>query len=163
MNSIWTWCCGCAVVALFLAIIVVVAVAFAVLVTNVNAMEYEMSYQPVTVESARQVAKAFAKQVVVIVAIDREYDQTNFTTYGEQPEDKTFAARLGSLIAKAIGCEEIDRESHEDFRDVPAAERAKEIEEAKQLIANVRALAEGRDWKFVSGTELLALLDGGSK
>lgn len=103
-------------------------------------------YKPVTVAAARQISEAFDKQVVVIVCLDAKFDKTHTTTYGCRPADKVIAARLGEFLAQAVGCDMQQRNSHEDFRTVDAAMRAREIEVlSKKLAITVIALEKIRN------------------
>lgn len=115
-------------------------------------------YIPVTVDAARQVANAFQKHIVVIVSVDHLHDKLHTTTYGRYPEDKIVAAHLGEVLAETAGADMGKLQSFEDFRNLPAAERAAEIETLKELIRGVISRCEapeiggyvGRDGQFIN-------------
>lgn len=92
------------------------------------------TYQPVTVDAAKQIAEHFAKSIVVITAFDSVHDLIHVTTYGVDAEDKITASQLGERLAEAAGLDFAKKESFEDFRTVDAAERAREIEELRDFV-----------------------------
>lgn len=73
-------------------------------------------YFPVPVSSARDIANAFGKQIVVIVAVDRVHGQVHTTTYGKEAFDKIAAAELGQVLAEAAGGFTPAAHCFEDFR-----------------------------------------------
>ena len=81
----------------------------------------------VPVAAARDIARSFAKDVVVIVAYDNAHERLHTTTYGRDPLDKVRAADLGEVLAKAAGGDVSRGEYSEDFRQ-PAL-RAQRIDE----------------------------------
>lgn len=93
-----------------------------------------VGYLPVPVEAARQISVGWRKQIVVIVSIDHVFDKTHFTTYGQEPEDKMIAARLGEAICTATGHFIEQAEVSEDFRTVDAAKRQADIERLERVL-----------------------------
>lgn len=91
-------------------------------------------YKPVPVTVAVAIAENFDKDVVVVMCIDRTCNKTHFTTYGKSPADKIDAAKFGELISQGLGCRG-PLEQFEDFRNVPAAERAAENLALKKAVA----------------------------
>jgi len=95
-------------------------------------------YVPVPVSAARDVAIAFAKDVVVIIAFDYAHEQINTTTYGVKADDKIRAAELGPVLAAAAGAVVTEANYSEDFRQ-PAL-RAEKLDE---LLAAAEEVREG--------------------
>lgn len=75
-------------------------------------------YKPVPVDTARQIASDFDKQIVVILAYDNAAKLTHTTTYGvpEFPQAKDLAAEWGEIVTKAIGADTSHAVVFEDFR-----------------------------------------------
>lgn len=108
-----------------------------------------MAYQPVPVEAARQIGEQFAKQIVVIVAIDLLHDKNHFTTWGKRPPHKDLAAVLAETFSTALGAAPSTSQTFEDYRASSqaqwAADREKlvaKLNEAEATIAQLRKAAD---------------------
>jgi hypothetical protein len=102
-------------------------------------------YVPVPVEAARQIARTYAKQIVVVLSIDKVFSTTHITTYGVAAEDKIVAANIGEELAKEYGGN--PRTTFEDFKARTQAEAAETIERLTAELAHVRG---ERDRLFVT-------------
>ena len=90
---------------------------------------------PVPIDEARRIANAYRKSMVVILTYDPESEMTHTTTYGVEPFDKERAAEVGEACAKLI-CGEgfAERTIYSDYRFIAEGERAKQIEQLRQLL-----------------------------
>jgi len=100
-------------------------------------------YKPVPVESARQLAKDFDKDIVIVLTWDRKHNLMHTTTYGKEPADKISAANGGDIAAKALGCDLGKKDPNEDFRTVDAARNAQLRDLAGGLISALRSYEFG--------------------
>ncbi|TWT38700.1 hypothetical protein [Blastopirellula retiformator] len=86
-------------------------------------------YQPISVELAKQIADDYSKDVVVICAGDEKHDRLHFTSFGRDPIDKLAGARMAEMFAEQLGSyADSQQTTHEDFRDVPAANSRRHVE-----------------------------------
>ena len=60
-------------------------------------------YKSVPISAAKQIAKDFEKDQVIIVCWDKEHGKTHVTTYGKTIDDCSQAAKGGNLVKKALG------------------------------------------------------------
>lgn len=95
-------------------------------------------YVPVPTIAAREVAERYAKDAVVVVAIDGRHGRTHVTTYGTTAAAKDFAAALGEALGRVVS-DAPAGQRFEDFREPTAAARATRAAEAAD--AAVRDLA----------------------
>ncbi len=73
-------------------------------------------YEPVPVEAARAVAEKYGKSIVIIFAHDPVHGLLHTTTYGDNPQNKAWAAKGGEIASKALGGV-LDESTHfEDYR-----------------------------------------------
>jgi hypothetical protein len=100
-------------------------------------------YIPIPVEAARQIARKFDKQVVVICAWNHEHAQLHTVTYGSQPKDKISAAMAGEICAKALGTDLAESKTYEDFRTLDAARNAQLRDLADGLVSCLRSYQFG--------------------
>ncbi|HEV2350823.1 MAG TPA: hypothetical protein VG028_13360 [Terriglobia bacterium] len=100
-------------------------------------------YKSIPVEVARQIAREFDKQIVVISAWNHEYAKLHSVTYGTEPSDKIAAARAGDICAKALGMDLLKAEVTEDFRTIDAAVNAQLRDLAPGLIHILRSYQFG--------------------
>jgi len=103
-------------------------------------MTNKQDYAPIPVSEAKRLAESFGKSMVVVLAYDPAYQLTHTTTYGIGPQEKEIAADTGERCAKLI-CGEAGfqlRKSYEDYRTIPAAERAAEIDKLRDAIRKHR-------------------------
>jgi hypothetical protein len=100
-------------------------------------------YLSIPVEVARQIARDFDKQIVIISAWNHEHKKLHITTYGSEPNDKISAARGGEICAKALGMDLARFEPHEDFRTLSAAKNAQLRDLADGLICALRSYQHG--------------------
>lgn len=98
-------------------------------------------YLPVSVEAAREIARAFHKQVVVILALDRVYQLTHITTYGTNAAYKDVAARIGEELSGQHASEE-GRDTYQDFRASDEAKAAERIEQLTDEIERLKKLLD---------------------
>lgn len=90
-------------------------------------------YLPIPTTVAAAIAQQFAKNVVVIVALDVPHDRTHYTTFGVSPEEKAIAANMSDLIAGVLS-EGRKVEVFEDFRDLDAAQAKAQIDDLKAQV-----------------------------
>jgi hypothetical protein len=98
--------------------------------------------EPIPVADVKAIAQKCKKRLVVVLAYDEADDQIYTATYGADPVAKAVAATWGDTATKAVGGAVELRRSFEDFRTVPAAERAAENE---RLHDALKALRDGID------------------
>lgn len=91
-------------------------------------------YKPIPVDVARQIAKEFRKDIVVIYTEDDVFALSHITTYGSTTLNTLVAAERGEAITKTFQMDMTRKQSFEDFRDVSQAEAAKEIERLTALL-----------------------------
>ncbi len=98
-------------------------------------------YRPIPSAEGKILAEKYAKDVVVILAIDHEHDMVHTTTFGKSPHDKEVAAILGERLGVMLGLESEygPRIWYEDFRQTRAAEWKAEKD---RLEARIRELEE---------------------
>jgi hypothetical protein len=93
--------------------------------------------KPIPVQEAKGIASRYEKDQVLIVAWDAESNLTHVVTYGRLPEHKVQAAKAGEWIARELGLDRARQQTYEDFRRVPAAERARKIETLRDSLREV--------------------------
>lgn len=96
---------------------------------------------PVTV--ARQIARDFDKQIVIIVAWNHEHKLLHTVTYGTQPNDKISAANGGDIVTKALGMDLSRSKPNEDFRTVDSARNAQLRDLADRAVHVLRSYQFG--------------------
>jgi hypothetical protein len=101
-------------------------------------------YFPVPGVVATEISRAYCKDVVAIIAWDRNSQMIHTTTYGASSQDKVSAANLGETLAKAAGGQTDLRTTYEDFRNVEAADWAAERERLHQRIQELEQQIAGR-------------------
>ena len=102
-------------------------------------------YKPIPVAVARSVAESHEKDIVVIMALDRENDRLDATTVGREPADKDIAAKWGEMFAERLGA----RVStwYEDFRATTEAEYKTKVDALERRLEAVQdALAPLARW-----------------
>jgi hypothetical protein len=116
------------------------------------------AYRPIPVQMARTIALEFAKDLVIILAVDRAHGKTHSTTFARHPALKEFAAQLAEKCMASIGHDLSKAESFEDFRITPAAETAATID---RLTAERDALqaAHDRVMNLLVGPEMRLVAD----
>ncbi len=60
-------------------------------------------YKPIPISAAREIAKKYAKEQVVVVTWDEVHKMTHVTTYGTTVAACEAAAKGGNLVKKALG------------------------------------------------------------
>jgi hypothetical protein len=100
-------------------------------------------YLAVPVEVARQIARDFDKQIVIICAWNHEHGMLHTTTYGKDPADKINAAKGGETCAAALGMDLNQSKVNEDFRTVDAARNAQLRDLAERTIHVLRSYQFG--------------------
>jgi hypothetical protein len=100
-------------------------------------------YLAIPVETARQIARDFDKQVVIICGWNHEHKLLHTVTYGAEPNDKISAANGGEICAKALGMDLSKSITNEDFRTVDAAKNAQLRDLADGLIHVLRGYQFG--------------------
>lgn len=79
-------------------------------------------YKSITIKAARDIAKQFDKDQVIILTWDKAYNTTHVTTYGKSIVDCEQAATGGNLIKR-----QILKWPEEKCKDMPARIRRKKI------------------------------------
>ena len=87
-------------------------------------------YQEVPVETAKQIASSYGKDIVVISCWNHEHAKLHTTTYGVSPKDKVSAANAGEICAKALGMDLHRMRDYEDFRKDHDAGKQRAMAEA---------------------------------
>lgn len=100
-------------------------------------------YLNIPVETARQIARDFDKQIVIICAWNHEHGKLHTITYGAEPNDKISAATGGETCARALGMDMGKKDFTEDFRTVDAARNAQLRDLADGLIHALRSYQHG--------------------
>lgn len=120
-------------------------------------------YKEVPISAAREIALEFLKASVVIVSWDDRGNMLHFTSYGTSARAKVMAALLSEACAKAIAGE--PRTTFHDFRHIPAAERAVEVEKLIGLLRWFCGKCEGDSgtgvaywWQFPEFVEAKAAI-----
>lgn len=93
-----------------------------------------MTYVPIPVAVAQQIADGHKKDIVLIVGWDDDSNKTNIVTWGREPSQKEAAAKAGETIAKQLGLADELADVHEDFRR--EGETAKEVDRLRRAIGN---------------------------
>lgn len=83
-------------------------------------------YQPVPISAAADIARQYAKQIIVILACDTAHNMTHYTSFGVSPEEKIHAANLADHMTEVFN----GGKSHifEDFRLMDAAQAKAQID-----------------------------------
>ena len=100
-------------------------------------------YLPIPVEVARQIARDFDRQIVIILAWNHKHGKLHTVTYGVQPNDKIWAAKGGEIASKALGADLSKSNTAEDFRTVDAAKNAQLRDMAERIIHTLRSYQFG--------------------
>src|ERR1043166_3558936 len=100
-------------------------------------------YLAIPVETARQIARDFDKQIVIVLAWNHEHKLLHTVTYGAQPRDKISAANGGEIAAKALGTDLSKAGFTEDFRTVDAAKNAQLRDLADRAVHVLRSYQFG--------------------
>ena len=101
-------------------------------------------YLNIPVEVAKRIAVEYAKQQVVIIAVDHPHNQFHTVTYGVSAADKVEAAKMGEFLTKQAGGDTSKAVFSEDFRrDFDAAK----YKQARELLqAALDHGLGGHDW-----------------
>ena len=62
-----------------------------------------MKYKPIPISAAREIAKKYGKQQVIIVTWDAVHGKEHVTTYGDTKETCRLAAMGGARVKQALG------------------------------------------------------------
>ncbi len=100
-------------------------------------------YLNIPVETARQIAREFDKQIVVICAWNHDHKLLHTVTYGANPKDKISAANAGEICTKALGMDLDKSDVNEDFRTIGAAKNAQLRDLADGLVHVLRSYQFG--------------------
>lgn len=100
-------------------------------------------YLNISVETARNIAREFDKQIVIICAWNHQHKMLHTVTYGSEPADKINAANGGEICAKALGMDLSKGHSNDDFRTLGAARNAQLRDLAQGLIHVLRSYQFG--------------------
>jgi len=99
-------------------------------------MSTASDYIPVPVAAAAAIAANYAKQVVVIVSLDRAHDLVHTTTFGERAGDKLVAAETGDAVARLLA--DFDRRTpFEDWRLLDLARLKEENDALRRRVAEL--------------------------
>lgn len=79
-------------------------------------------YRPVSVAAALSIAQAFAKNVVVVVTYDAQFNRMHYTSFGVSAADKVEAARLADRIQLFLHGPDVVPKASADFRRHPFLE-----------------------------------------
>lgn len=95
-----------------------------------------MSYKPIPVEDAREIAAKYDKTMVVILAWDPKFQVTHTTTYGVSAFEKEQAAAAGEIACQALGGDLSRKSTFEDFHENydPAL-----LREATEILKTIRS------------------------
>lgn len=85
-------------------------------------------YRPIPVDAAKRIAAEYSKDIVVICGVDHLNSKVHFTSYGQDPIDKIFAASISESFQERLQVDHENRTRYEDFRDVPAANSRRHVE-----------------------------------
>jgi hypothetical protein len=102
------------------------------------------TYIPVPVIAARDVSRAYGKEVVVVIAWDDWFKTFHTATYGISAADKQVAANLGDLLTHAAGASLAHRTTFDDFRTREKAEWAAEKEQLEAKIRDLEAVVAAK-------------------
>lgn len=110
-------------------------------------------YKPIPVAVAKSVAESHEKDIVVIMALDRENDRLDATTVGREPADKDIAAKWGGMFAERLGARVSESIMYEDFRATPEAEYKAKVdvlerrfEGVQEALARFNTLRPAAEW-----------------
>jgi len=95
-----------------------------------------VSYKPVPVEEACQIAVKYDKRIVVILSHDSVYQLMHTTTYGVTAYDKEQAAAVGALVTQRLGGDLSKKTMFEDFHQNYDPAR---LREAAEILQEVRS------------------------
>lgn len=102
-------------------------------------------YQPIPVAAAAELAQRHHKQLLVVIAFDRESQRTDLVTWGESALDKEDAFRQGTLCLKALAADlervDIQQDYHADFRPAlqqEALDLLRRVEKSKGCSSTIR-------------------------
>lgn len=114
-------------------------------------------YQPVPFQVCEQIAKQFAKDIVIVVAVDWTHDKTHFATFGKSADDKAKAAILGDKLGLFVTGSDV-QETHQDFRSAKEVAQVKIA--AKMLLeACLAAVNRGSHGELDGGISVSHLLN----
>ncbi len=102
----------------------------------------DAEFRSIPVEMAAQIGADCHKDQVIVLSFDRSCDGVATATWGNTPQDKITAARLGQELHSFVGGDLSRMVSHADFRHVPAAEAAARIEALLLKLEEARSLIE---------------------
>lgn len=91
-----------------------------------------IKYKPIPIKAAREIAKAYGKDQVIVISWDKSHATMHVTTYGKTVEDCKQAARGGNKMKKFLGFP--DGVCH----DAPAREKAA----VRLLVARARNMVD---------------------
>lgn len=88
-------------------------------------------YKPVPVQAARAIAEEYEKSIVIVFAYDPVHGRLHTTTYGNDPQNRAWAAQGGEIATRALGgLTELSTE-FEDYR----------LSQARKLLAALKAMS----------------------
>lgn len=109
-----------------------------------------MSYQPIAVDVAREIAERHGKDMLLILAYDHATRTTNSVTWGRSPQDKEIAVDAANRCVKTLGGDLETERTHEDYRFLDEGRRAQIIDDlvrsarsAHHAIQSVLAVRNG--------------------
>lgn len=85
-------------------------------------------YRPIPIAAAKDVAKKYTKDQVILITWDKAHAMMHVTTYGKTLEDCKQAAKGGNILKEHLGFPEAT------YRQIPARQSA----EVKNLITRAR-------------------------
>ena len=75
-----------------------------------------MTYIPIPVAVAQQIADGHGKDIVLVFGWDRDSNKTAIVSWGREADLKEVAAEVAERLAKSLGLAAELAEVHEDFR-----------------------------------------------
>lgn len=67
-----------------------------------------MKYVNVPISAAREIAKKYKKNQVIVVCWDQEHGKTHVTTYGTSSLECEQAAKGGDFVKRALGWKDVE-------------------------------------------------------
>ena len=73
-------------------------------------------YKPIPVSEAQRIADQYEKPIVIILAFDRAHGLLHTTTFGQDAQDKDWAAQGGEIATRALGGGVDEKSNYQDYR-----------------------------------------------